>query len=113
VPKSNLKFGEIEGLEELLGDDGLFAEYGVAEATEIVMECTCCGDEATMTTGTQLQAQENAAAEEREDAELPLPLRACVNSEERSMDFKKWRELMDTGITSDYRCIRCHSCNDC
>ena len=31
--KSNCKFGEIEGLEELLGDDGLFEEYGVAEAT--------------------------------------------------------------------------------
>ena len=42
-----------------------------------------------MTTGTQLQAHENAAAEEREDVELPLPLRACVNSEERSVDFKK------------------------
>jgi hypothetical protein len=27
--KSNLKFGEIAGLEELLGDDGLFEEYGV------------------------------------------------------------------------------------
>ena len=45
--KSNLKFGEIAGLEELLGDDGLFEESGVAEATEIVMECTCWGDEAT------------------------------------------------------------------
>ena len=66
-----------------------------------------------MTTGTQLQAHENAAAEEREDVELPLPLRACVNSEERSVDFKKWRELINTGITIDYRCIRYRSCNDC
>ena len=63
--KSNLKFGEIAGLEELLGYDGLFEEYGVADATEVVMECTCCGDEAMLTTGTQLQAPANAAGEER------------------------------------------------
>ena len=48
-----------------MGDDGLFEEYGVAEATEIVMECTCCGDEAPLTTSTQLRAHENTAAEER------------------------------------------------
>ena len=36
--KSNLKFGEIVGLQELLGDDGLFEEYGVADATDVVME---------------------------------------------------------------------------
>jgi hypothetical protein len=87
--KSNLKFGEIERLEELLGDDGLFEEFGVAEATEIIMECTCCGDESTLTTGTQLQAHENAATEEREEAELLLPHRACMHSEERSVDLKK------------------------
>ena len=40
--KSNLKFGEVAGLEELLGEDGLFKKNGVAEATEIIMECTCC-----------------------------------------------------------------------
>ena len=63
----------------MLGDDGLFEEYGVAEAAEVVMECICCGDEAKLTPDTQLQAHENVAAEEREDAELPLLLRACVN----------------------------------
>jgi hypothetical protein len=44
---------------------------------------------------------------------LPLLLRAFVNCEVRSVDFKKWRELINTGITIDYRCIRCRLCNDC
>ena len=80
----------------------------MADATDVVMECTCCEDETTLTTGTQLQSHEGSVAEERDDV-LPLPFRACVNSEERSVDFKKWRELIDTVITIDYRCIRCRA----
>ena len=53
--KSNLKFGEVDVLEELLGDDGLLEEYGVADASDVVMECTCCGDETTLTTETIFQ----------------------------------------------------------
>ena len=82
-----------------MGDDGLFEEYGVADATDVVNECTCCGDETKLTTGTQKA--------------LPLPYIACVNSEERSVDFKRWRELMDTGISINYRCIRCRAFNNC
>ena len=65
------------------------------------------GDEAPLSTSTQLQPHENAAAEEREDTELPLRPRACVSSDERSLDFKEWGELID------YRCIKCFSCNNC
>jgi hypothetical protein len=51
--KSNLKFGEIAGLEELLGDYALFEEYGVADVTYVVMECNYCEDKTTLTTGTR------------------------------------------------------------
>ena len=44
---------------------------------------------------------------------LPSSPRALVNSEERIVDFKRWRELRDTGINLDYRCIKCRACNDC
>ena len=37
----------------------------------------------------------------------------AVNSEERIIDFKNWRKLMDSGINIDYRCIRCRTCYDC
>ena len=36
-----------------------------------------------------------------------------MNSEERSVDFKKWRELIEAGINLDYRCIGCLSGNNC
>jgi hypothetical protein len=127
---SNLKFGEVAGLEELLGDNGLFEEYGVADATDVVMECTCCGDQTTLTTGTlfhgdggdqsknnpctgPLQSQPAAVDEEEREEVSPLPFRTCVHSEERSVDLKRWRELMDAGININYRCIRCRACNDC
>ena len=101
----------------------------MADATDVVMECTCCRDETTLITGTRLngdggdQSGNNSCAgplqyhgglvaEEREEV-LPLPFRACVNSEERSVDLKRWIELLDIGINIDYRCIRCRACNDC
>ena len=36
-----------------------------------------------------------------------------INCEERTVDFKRWKELMDTGLYIDDRCIRCRACNDC
>ena len=41
---------EVEGLEELLGEDGLFEEYGVEEVGDVVMEWDCCGEDTTLTT---------------------------------------------------------------
>ena len=38
---------------------------------------------------------------------------AMVNSEERIADIKRWREMMDTGINIDYRCVKCRNCSDC
>jgi hypothetical protein len=108
-------------LEELLRDKKAFEEYGVADATDVVMKCTCCGDETMLGMGDQignnsctvpLQSHGGLVAEEREEV-LTLPSRACVNSEEKSVDLKRWRELMDTGISIDYRCIRYCACNDC
>ena len=46
----HLKFGEVDGLEELLGNDGIFEEYRVEDAKDVVMECDCCGEEVTLTT---------------------------------------------------------------
>ena len=43
----------------------------------------------------------------------PSSSRTFVNSDERIVDFKRWKELMDTGLNIDYRCIRCQACNDC
>ena len=71
--------------------------YGVAEASEVVIECTCCGEETTLTTETCLVSGENS---------LQAETQACVYSEERSVDLKRWKELMDTGINIEYRCIR-------
>ena len=105
--KSNLKFGEVNGLEELLGDNGLFEEYGVADARDVVMECDCCGEETTL--ATEVPSHDG---EERGEFSS-LPSRVLVNSEERSLDFRRWKELMDTGINIEYRCIRCRVCNDC
>ena len=90
-----------------MGDDGLFEEYGVAEAREVVMECDCCGEEATL-------ANEDPKHDSDERGELSsLPSTALVNSEERSVDFRRWKELMDTGINIEYRCIICRACIDC
>ena len=36
-----------------------------------------------------------------------------VNSDERIADIKKWKDMMDTGINIDYRCVRCRNCADC
>ena len=36
-----------------------------------------------------------------------------VNSEERIADIRKWHEMMDTGISIDYRCVKCRNCSDC
>ena len=55
-----------------------------------------------------------AAVDDGEREEFfPLPSRTCVNSEERTVDFRRWKELMDSGLNIDYRCMRCRACNDC
>jgi hypothetical protein len=38
---------------------------------------------------------------------------AMVNSEERIIDMKKWREVMDAGMNIKYRCVKCRSGSDC
>ena len=43
----------------------------------------------------------------------PSKERAMVNCEERIADIKRWREVMDSGMNIDYRCVKCRSCSDC
>ena len=71
------------------------------------MDCDCCCEETTL--ATEVPSHDG---EEREEFSS-LPYKALVNSEERSVDFRRWKELMDTGINIEYRCIRCRACNDC
>ena len=61
----------------------------------VVVSCTCCGEEMDMVGHGDGNKQ------------------ALVNSEERIADIKKWREMMDTGINIDYRCVKCRNCSDC
>ena len=48
VKKSNLTFCEVDGLEELLVDDGMFETYGLEDAKDVVLEFDCCGEEVTL-----------------------------------------------------------------
>ena len=41
------------------------------------------------------------------------PVNSFINSEERITDFRRWREVNETGINIDYCRIRCRACNDC
>ena len=60
-----------------------------------MLNCSCCGEEMDMySTG------------------VPSS-RAMVNSGERIADMRRWRELMDTGLNIDYRCVKCRNCVDC
>ena len=46
--KSNLKFGAVENLVELLGDDGMFEEHETDDTEEVVQNYECCGEEITL-----------------------------------------------------------------
>ena len=46
-------------------------------------------------------------------AEFSQQSQAMVNTEERIADMKRWKEMMDTGINIDYRCVKCRNCADC
>ena len=38
---------------------------------------------------------------------------AMVSSDERISDIRRWRELIDSGMNIEYRCLRCRNCADC
>ncbi|MCP4994211.1 MAG: hypothetical protein GY934_10585, partial [Gammaproteobacteria bacterium] len=103
--KSNLKFGMVENLtEKLLGEDGMFEEFEAEEIKEVVQSCACCGDDVTFS---QDAAETEGDASQFQDPGATSDLTVAVNSEERIIDFKKWKKLMDSGINIEYRCIRC------
>ena len=110
--RANLQFGEFGGivaLEELIGEDGFFEE-GVHEDLSMVMvNCTCCGEEMGMS-GMNLFTKGKMS---NMPARFSQQEQAMVNSEERIADIKRWREMMDTGINIDYRCVKCRNCSDC
>ena len=92
------------------------------EVGDVVMECDFCGEETILTAETlpylgsptvSSTVRDLTVDDEEREEILSLPSRTCVNSEERTVDFKRWKELMDTGLNIDYRCIRSRACNDC
>ena len=91
--RANLEMGEFAGivdLEQLVGDDDWFEEVGDSKPADVFVNCSCCGEDMIL---------DNK--------------QAMVNSEERIIDMKKWREVMDAGMNIEYRCVKCRSGSDC
>ena len=84
-----------------MDDEGLFEEYGSCDDNTEVIDCAGCGEEFTL-----IEADLG-------DEDDIIGGQALVNAEERITDFRRWREVMDAGLTIEYRCVRCRSCNDC
>ena len=85
-----------------------FEEYAQEDLSMVVVNCTCCGEEMSMA-GLNLIASEEQSSKSAEFSQE----QAMVNSEERITDIKRWREMMDSGMNIDYRCVKCRSCSDC
>ena len=64
------------------------------------VDCTCCGEEMSMS-GLKVIANEELPIK----SAGPSQERAMVNSEERIADIKRWREVMDSGMNIEYRCV--------
>ena len=108
--KNNLIHGTVENLtEELLGEDGTFKECEAEPNEEVVQACDCCGDEMVISQ----EAEMVGDASQFQSHSAVSPPMVAVNSEERIVDFKNWRQLVDSGINIEYRCIWCRSCHDC
>ena len=109
--RSNLEFCEFGGivnLEELIGEEGFFEEYAQEGLHREAVDCICCGEEMRMSELKIIANEELPIKSAR-----PSQEQAMVNSEERIADIKRWREVMDSGMNIDYRCVKCRSCSDC
>ena len=114
---SNMLMDKVEGMEELMGEDGTFEEFGdnqTESSTSSCSHCTNCGNEFDMATidGVNdnkliLDVSTSDGEDPPEDADRRTHTVIC------GKDVRKLEELGNSWLQSEYRCSRCRACQLC
>ena len=76
----------------------MFEEFEAEGTEEVVQNCDCYGDEVILSQNTAETEGNALQFENQETSSHPI---AAVNIEEGIIDFRRWKELMDSGINID------------